>query len=70
VNLKVNISPMNHDSADLDGDGEFDGIDIAILEEEERDISKQTRGQNRDCCVPLIVGVLITIGYTATKIII
>ena len=32
--MKVKISPLNHDPADLDGDGEFDGIDIAILEEE------------------------------------
>ena len=47
---------MNHDPADLDGDGEFDGIDIAILEKDENKNSKQTRGQNQDCCVPLIVG--------------
>ncbi|MBW2328299.1 MAG: hypothetical protein JRF04_01545 [Deltaproteobacteria bacterium] len=53
---------MEHDSADLDGDGQFDGIDIAILEEEEREISKQIEGQNQDCCVPLIVGGLFTIG--------
>jgi hypothetical protein len=65
VNLKVNISPINHDSADLDGDGEFEGIDIAILEEKEREISKQTRGRNSGCCVPLIVGGLFRIRYTA-----
>ena len=70
MNLVVNISPINHDSEDLDGDGQFDGIDIAILEKEERDISKQPRGRNSGCCVPLIVGGLFTIGYTAIKIII
>jgi len=41
VNLKVNISPINLDSADLNGEGEFDGIDIAILGKNENKNSKQ-----------------------------
>jgi len=61
---------MNNDPKRLDGDGEFDGIDITILEKDENKNSKQTRGQNSGCCVPLIVGGLFTIGYTAIKIII
>ena len=43
---------MDHDSANLDGDGEFDGIDIVFLEKDENKNSKQTKGQNPDCCVP------------------
>jgi len=63
------ISPINHDSADLDGDGEFDGIDIANQEKDENKNSKQTRGWNSGCCVPFIVGGFFTVGYTAIKII-
>lgn len=52
---------MNHDPADLDGDGEFDGIDIVLLEEEEREKSKDSNKQNTGCCFPfLIIGTSVT----------
>ena len=68
--MKVKISPLNHDPANLDGDGQFDGIDIAILEEDENKNSKQTRGQSSGCFVPLIVGGIFTVGFTVTKLIV
>jgi len=61
---------MNHDPADLDGDGEFDGIDIAILDEGENNSSRQPKNQNTGCCLPfLIVGSsLAGAGIIITKI--
>ena len=48
----------NCDPADFDGDGEFDGIDIAFLEGEDGAGKKQpVRGGSSGCCV-----VLLTIG--------
>ncbi len=44
---------MNHDPADIDSDGEFDAIDIAILEEE-KDV-KQPQNRNAGCCLALMV---------------
>jgi hypothetical protein len=40
---------MNHAPADLDGDGEFDAIDIAILEEDNSG-STQPKNRNTGCC--------------------
>lgn len=34
--LEVNIPPMNHDSADFDGDDDSDAIGIAILGDKKR----------------------------------
>ena len=70
MNLVVKIFPLYHDPADLDSDGQFDGIDIAILEKEEREIPKQPGRQNSGCCVPFVVCGLITIGYAVTKLIV
>ena len=47
----------DYDPADLDGDGEFDGIDIAFLENEDGGESKQPASGNSGCCI-----VLLTIG--------
>ncbi len=44
---------MNHDPADIDSDGEFDAIDIAILEEEKG--VKQPQNRNVGCCLVLMV---------------
>lgn len=43
------------DKADLDGDGEFDGIDIAILDEGENNSSRQPKSQNTGCCLPFLI---------------
>jgi len=49
----VNISPVNPDLGDLDGDGELDAIDIVVLEEGERFLPASK--QNTGCClVPVI----------------
>jgi len=45
--------PLNHDPADLDGDGEFDAIDIAILEEAKD--GKQLPNRNAGCCLVLMI---------------
>ena len=44
---------LNHDPADIDGDGKFDAIDIAILEEE-KDV-KQPQNWNAGCSLVLMV---------------
>jgi len=44
---------VNHDPADIDSDGEFDAIDIAILEEENG--VKQPHNRNVGCCWVLMV---------------
>ena len=41
------------DPADLDGDGEFDAIDIAILEEEEGEKKQTPKNSNNGCCFSL-----------------
>ena len=52
---------MNQDPADLDVDGEFNAINITILEEGESKTSKQNKNQNTGCCLPfLVVGSSIT----------
>lgn len=43
------------DHADLDGDGEFDGIDIDFLEGEGEIDGKQPGGQNTGCCLPVFI---------------
>ncbi len=40
--------------ADLDGDGEFDAIDIMFLEEGEKEGEGRHTGST-GCCVPLII---------------
>lgn len=47
------------DDADLDGDGEFDAIDLEILEGSNS--QNQSNSSNTGCCVPLILaGVTIS----------
>jgi len=47
----------DYDPADLDGDGEFDGIDIAFLEDEDgRGNRKPVRGNSGCCVVWFLVG--------------
>lgn len=51
------------DPADLDGDGEFDAIDISILENEDGGGSKQPASGNSGCCVFfLAIGSSVGIG--------
>ncbi len=45
--------PLNPDPADIDGDGEFDVIDIAILEEAKD--GKQPHNRNAGCCLVLMI---------------
>ncbi|KGO33738.1 hypothetical protein JT06_12330 [Desulfobulbus sp. Tol-SR] len=42
------------DPADLDGDGEFDAIDMVILEESERSVKKNNSG----CGVFLVLSII------------
>jgi len=44
---------LNQDPADLDGDGESDAIDIAILEEN-KDV-KQPQHRNTGCCLAFML---------------
>ena len=47
----------DYDPADLDGDGEFDAIDISIMEDEVGD-------EKKGCCVTLIlIGSSIGTGF-------
>ena len=48
------------DRADLDGDGEFDAIDIMILEEGEQG-NENSSGGKSGCCVLLLVGASIAL---------
>ena len=59
------------DKADLDGDGEFDGIDIAILDEEENNLPRQSSKQDTGCCLPFLIACspLIGGGIIITRII-
>ncbi len=41
------------DEADLDGDGEFDAIDMMIIEDGEQEKKKPGKG-NAGCCVALL----------------
>ena len=55
-----------YDHADLDGDGEFDAIDISIMEDEEE--NKQPVNRKSGCCVVLFllgssIGAGMWIGY-------
>ncbi len=51
------------DPADLDGDGEFDGIDIAFLEDEEQG-NKSSGGGSSGCCVVLLaIGGSVSAGW-------
>jgi len=54
----------NYDPADLDGDGEFDGIDIAFLDDEDgAGKQKPTRGNSGCCVVLLALGSSVVIGW-------
>ena len=44
----------DYDPADFDGDGEFDGIDIAFLENEDGEGNKKPARGNGGCCVVLL----------------
>jgi len=51
------------DHADLDGDGEFDAIDMMILEGGEQE-KKSSGGGNSGCCVVLLgIGASCVSGY-------
>lgn len=53
----------DHDPADLDGDGEFDAIDMKILEDGEQK-KKPPGGGNAGCCVVLLfIGSTIGAGW-------
>lgn len=45
----------DYDPADFDGDGEFDGIDIAFLEGEGGVGDKKPARGNSGCCVLLLI---------------
>jgi len=54
----------DYDPADLDGDGEFDGIDIAFLEDEDGGGDKKPARGNSGCCVVLLaIGSSVGIGW-------
>jgi hypothetical protein len=54
----------DYDPADFDGDGEFDGIDIAFLEDEDGNKKKEPARGNSGCCIVLLaIGFSIGIGY-------
>ncbi len=51
------------DEADLDGDGEFDGIDISFLEDGEQE-KKSSGGGSSGCCVVLLaIGGSVSAGW-------
>jgi len=56
-----------NDPADIDGDGEFDAIDISIMEDD-RDI-RQLKDKNSGYCVAIfILGSVITAGWVSLVI--
>ena len=44
----------DYDQADLDGDGEFDAIDLMILGESEGRDQRRITGST-GCCIPLLI---------------
>ena len=59
----------DYDPADFDGDGEFDGIDIAFLEGEDGNGNRQpTRGSSGCCVVLFCIGASVSIGWWGIKI--
>ncbi len=55
----------DYDPADLDGDGEFDGIDIAFLENEDGEGNRKPASGNSGCCVVcFVVGSSIINSYS------
>ena len=60
---------MNHDPADLDGDGEFDAIDVVILEEGKN--PRQPPNKSTGCCwVIMVIGAgFAGIAFTIIKFI-
>jgi hypothetical protein len=44
---------VNHDPADLDGDGEFDAIDFTILDDGQ--VSDPPPNRNTGCCLLFII---------------
>ncbi len=52
------------DHADLDGDGEFDAIDISIMEDEASDGKKPSVNGKSGCCVIfLVIGASVSAGW-------
>lgn len=51
------------DHADLDGDGEFDAIDIDIMEDGEHGKSSAPRGSSGCCVVFLVVSASVGFGW-------
>jgi len=51
------------DPADLDGDGEFDAIDMVILEESERSVKKNNSG----CGVFLVLSIITLFSVCVIK---
>jgi hypothetical protein len=54
---------MNRDPADLDGDGEFDAIDISIFDDSEE--SDPPPNRNTGCCWLFIIAGASFIGMAA-----
>ena len=60
------VLPLRRDPADLDGDGEFDAIDIAILEGDKEVDRSQYR--NTGCCLAfMIIGATIVGAVVAVR---
>jgi len=59
----VNIFFMNQDPADLDGDGEFDAIDVSIIEDGQ--VSDPPPNRNTGCCLLFIIAGPSFIGLAA-----
>ncbi len=51
------------DEADLDGDGEFDAIDMLILEDGEQEKKSSGGGSSGCCMVLLAVGGSVSVGW-------
>ena len=54
---------QDDDPADLDGDGEFDAIDMMILEESERSVKKNNSG----CGVFLVLSIITLFSVCVIK---
>ncbi len=54
------------DHADLDGDGEFDAIDLSIMEDNNRR-NQSPRGNNGCCVLLLTIGSSVGIGWSLVR---
>ena len=59
----VNTMDNFEDSADLDGDGEFDAIDMMVMEDEAKEQPPAPRGSSGCCVVLLGIGTSIGAGW-------